>query len=274
MIDSHAFRASPSPGEAEIVYRRLGEKTVLHQLSATSPLRLLTPQNHGCGAWVYSSSFGGGLLGGDHQHVRLRVEEGATALLGTQSSTKVYRSEAKASQTLAAHVAGEALFVSIPDPVVCFRGARYEQSARIDLDTNASLVWVESFTAGRTASGERWDAISIQSRTEIMSAGVPLLIEAMDLVAAEGSIGDAVGRFDAFSTLVMVGPRIQLLKPAFLTPSPLLKRAPVIVATSERGEAAVVRIFGESAELVFNETKRRLSGLKEVLGDDPWARKF
>ena len=55
---------------------------------ATSPLRLLTPKNHGHAAWVYTSSYGGGLVDGDDIAVEASVGSGATAFLSTQSATK------------------------------------------------------------------------------------------------------------------------------------------------------------------------------------------
>src|SRR5579863_525984 len=120
-----------SPGSAHLVFRLAGARTVLASAWATSPLRILTPRNHGHGAWVYMAGLGGGLLGGDHYEVHLDVERGATAFLTTQATTKVYGSERACSQRIVGRVHDEATLAIVPDPVVCFAGARYRQSVDI-----------------------------------------------------------------------------------------------------------------------------------------------
>ena len=92
----------------------LSDRTVVATAFAASPLRLLTPGNHGDAAWVFLASLGGGLLDGDRIDIDVDVGEGASALLGTQASTKVYRSAGSAtgslgsSQRLSARVAAGA----------------------------------------------------------------------------------------------------------------------------------------------------------------------
>jgi len=57
---------APAAGRGEIeVVRRPDGRSVVARAYATSPLRLLTPINHGHAAWIYGSSYGGGLVDGD-----------------------------------------------------------------------------------------------------------------------------------------------------------------------------------------------------------------
>jgi urease accessory protein len=100
--------------------RAANGRTVVTHAYATSPLRLLMPANPGDAAWVYTSSFGGGLVDGDRLVVDADVGLGASVFLSTQASTKVYRSPGGTSTELHARVAGGALLVVAPDPVVCF----------------------------------------------------------------------------------------------------------------------------------------------------------
>src|SRR5262249_51891808 len=155
-----------------IAFVRTGTRTVVHTARAASPLRLLTPSNHGHGAWIYLASLGGGLVDGDAIHLDVEVGPGACGLLGTQASTKVYRCPAGACrQETRARVAPEGLLVTIPDPIVCFAGARYGQSITVDLAPGASLVLVDTLTAGRSARGERWDFHRYASRTAVVCDG-------------------------------------------------------------------------------------------------------
>src|SRR5207245_10808543 len=51
--------------QGHLAFERAGTATALRRAYAESPLRLLTPRNHGNAAWVYTSTLGGGLLDGD-----------------------------------------------------------------------------------------------------------------------------------------------------------------------------------------------------------------
>ncbi|MEO7328853.1 MAG: urease accessory protein UreD, partial [Minicystis sp.] len=128
-------------GRGRLSFEQSASGTVLREVYATSPLKLLTPRNHGRAAWVYVATFGGGLVDGDALHLDVTVSAGTTALLGTQASTKVYRCPTSSCrQDLVARVGAGALLVSLPDPVACFAEARYAQSIAIDLDPSASLI--------------------------------------------------------------------------------------------------------------------------------------
>ncbi|HKA86003.1 MAG TPA: urease accessory protein UreD, partial [Haliangiales bacterium] len=158
-----------APGEGVCEVARRGAGSAVVRLAARSPLRLLTPRNHGGAAWVVTTSYGGGLVDGDALRIALRVGPGAAAYLATQSSTKVY--PGAASQTIVADVGDGGLLVSLPDPVVCFAGARYRQDATIRLGAGAGLVWLDGLTAGRAARGERWRFAGYRARTRIERGG-------------------------------------------------------------------------------------------------------
>src|SRR5687768_3060300 len=70
MLNEHIQSSvAPRPGragDARLGFERVGNRTVVRTALAHSPLRLLTPRNHGHAAWVYTSSLGGGLVDGDH----------------------------------------------------------------------------------------------------------------------------------------------------------------------------------------------------------------
>src|SRR4029078_10544110 len=95
--DSGLPLAPDAPGSARIAVVRSGAKSVVSRAYVSSPLRLLTPANHGHGAWLYTSSFGGGFVDGDHIVMDVDVGRGATAFISTQASTKIYRSPAGTS---------------------------------------------------------------------------------------------------------------------------------------------------------------------------------
>jgi urease accessory protein len=265
------------PGRGAIDFERCGAATVLRTMRATSPLKLLAPRNHGRGAWVFVATFGGGLVAGDAIHLEVGVGPEACALLGTQASTKVYRcAEATSRQEVRARVDRGGLLVLVPDPVVCYAGARYEQATHVDLAEGASLVLLEMFTAGRSARGERWDFQRCGSRMTIARGGAPLVVDAVVLDPAHGDLRARMGRFDALATLVLVGPLVRAMREAALaTKRPLVRAADLRASASAIGEdAAIVRIAGTSVESVTAAARAHLDGLAAVLGDDPFARKW
>ncbi|HTB72495.1 MAG TPA: urease accessory protein UreD [Polyangiaceae bacterium] len=251
---SQSGRSGPdSAGTARLEFRRRasGGKTVLGTAFAASPLRLLTPANHGDAAWVFLASLGGGLLDGDRIDLDVEVGDGASALLGTQASTKVYRSPpggAGSSQRLSARVGAGALLAFVPDPVVCFADARYEQTLEISLAPSASLWLADGYSCGRSARGERWAFSRYASRTTVFRGGARSIVDATRLEAGvgpglgrldrqdagelEGSgrsprpqqtpriepgpLADRMGRFDVVLSLLVVGPRFAHAREAIL----------------------------------------------------------
>jgi len=250
--------------------------TVIRSARANSPLRILTPRNHGRGVWAYVSSLGGGLVDGDEIHLEVDVGPQATGMLSTQSSTKVYRSPRGCRQALHARVGHEGLLVLLPDPVACFTGARYTQETTVTLAPGASLVLVEALTCGRAARGERWAFDHYHSRTRIERNHHPLWLDAVRLSPEEGPLLSRMGRFEAFATLAVFGPQTLALRETLLSPlGPLRPRAPLLEAANPLGDdGALLRIAATSVETALTALRTRLLPLPTLLGDNPLARKW
>src|SRR3989442_8804927 len=117
----------PRIAEGRLSFERAGAATVLRAAYAESPLRLLTPRNHGRAAWAYISTLGGGFVDGDRVRLRISVGEGARGFVSTQGPTRIYRSPRGCeSETLAEVAAGAAPGLT-PGPTPCFAGARFPQ---------------------------------------------------------------------------------------------------------------------------------------------------
>jgi len=249
---------------------------VLSQALAVSPLRVLTPRNHGNAAWVFLASLGGGLVGGDRLCVQAEIEEGASAFIGTQASTKVYRSARESFASLRARVERGAALAIAPDPVVCFAGARYGQEIHVSLARDASLLLVDSYTCGRAARGERWEFARYAARTIIAREGAPVIVDATRLDPAHGSIGERMGRFDVVASLVAMGPLFATVRASILASAPAPSpRGVAIAAASPIGEdGAIVRILADRFESASRILHPSFVALARVLGDDPFARKW
>jgi urease accessory protein len=254
------------------------QRSVVSRAYATSPLRWLLPTNHGHAAWVFSSSYGGGLVDGDALSLDIDVRPGATALVSTQASTKVYRSPRGTSVDTRARIASGGLLVLLPDPVVCFTGSGYRQVQRIDVAEDAGLVLLDWVSSGRRTSGERWAFDEYVSRTIVHLGGRLVLHEALALRASDGDLAARFGRFDVLAIAVVLGHALRhevASIVARLSERAPLRRAEQLLSVAPLGESGcVVRIAGRSVEQVGRTVRELLDFVPPLIGDDPWKRKW
>lgn len=257
--------------------------SAVHRARPAGPLRLLCPRRPGGAAWVVVGNLGGGLVDGDDLALEVTVERAATCVVTTQASTKVYRGRTRQRTAVRVEEGGAAIVA--PDPVVPFRDARFAQTTSIELAAGASLVLVDTLTAGRVAYGERWSAARIDSALDVAVAGEPRLIDRVVIERSETGGGAPRGierdagprlqRFAALATCVLVGPRAagpaarglaRLTRPA--------PRAPVVVVGSPIPGGAAFRIAGERVDLVTGAARALIGEACAELGAIPWQRRW
>jgi urease accessory protein len=244
----------------------------VHRVRGAGPLRILCPRAAGNAAWLVTSSLGGGLVDGDHVAFDVEVDAGATCLVTTQASTKVYKGTS--SQRTRVRVRGDGAVLVVPDPVVPYRDATFAQSTEVELDTDSTLVLCDVLTAGRVAFGERWNATSLDTTLSITRAGTKLLHDRVQLGA---DAADRMRRFEAIGTAVLLGPRVADLAAAELArmgAEPIVRGARVIVAASPLGDGVIVRVAGERNDEVVAAIRSVLGPAVTQLGEDPWSRKW
>ncbi|MDB5219058.1 MAG: Urease accessory protein UreD, partial [Myxococcaceae bacterium] len=193
-------------GHGSVTARFEGGRTVLSRVHATSPLRFVRPTFPGTrSATLCLLTFGGGLVDGDVIDVDLRVEAGATLVVFTQATTKAFRGSSR--QTITAEVHGTLVF--LPDPVACFAGSRFRQRVDITLHGDGSAITLDGFTSGRAAFGDRWAFDGLDLATTVRTADSRVLVrDALRLDRDDGSIAARLDRFEAFATVLAVGPRV------------------------------------------------------------------
>ncbi|MBU8894662.1 urease accessory protein UreD [Corallococcus sp. H22C18031201] len=276
-VESGPPRAAGRAGTARLVFERGGARTIVRTALAHSPLRLLTPRNHGHAAWVYSSTLGGGLVDGDSLRLDLEVGPGATALLASQGANRVYRSPSGCGSQVRARVAEDALLALVPDPTACFAGARYAQLTEVRMARSASLVLTEVLTSGRSAQGERWAFARQSSTVRVVVEDRALLDECWLLDPAHGPVAERMGRFEALATVVLVGPATEAARARLardFAETRVTPRAGLVRSASPLGDAGLLlRAAAVSVEALQGAVRAWLDFLPEGLGDDPWARR-
>jgi urease accessory protein len=244
----------------------------VHRVRGAGPLRILCPRAAGNAAWLVTSSLGGGLVDGDHVAFDVSVDAGATCVVTTQASTKVYKGSSSQRTRVRAH--GDGIAIVVPDPVVPFRDASFVQATDVVLDADASLVLCDVLTAGRVAFGERWSASQLDATLSIERAGTKLL---HDRVLLGNDAAARMRRFEAIGTAVLLGPRVADLAAtelARIAAEPLAGGAQVIACASPLGDGVIVRVAGERVEQVVADVRRVLAPAVARLGEDPWSRKW
>lgn len=268
-------------GRGELVVVRGSGRTgrsVVSRAYATSPLRWLQPANHGRAAWVYASSYGGGLVDGDALTFDIEVGPEAAALVSTQASTKVYRSPRGTSVNTCARIAPDGLLVLMPDPVVCFAESRYQQAQTFDVATSGGLVLVDWVSSGRRAAGERWAFEEYSSRAAVYIDKRLVVHESVALRARDGDLATRFGRFDVLALVVVVGRTLAAQSGSLLArlgEGAPTRRAEQLLSIAPVGDTGcVVRIAGRSVEHVGRTVREVLDFVPALLCDDPWNRKW
>ncbi len=296
-----AVHRAAASSAAEVEFELVDGRSVVTKWRAGNPLKLLVPRQGGLSAWVITATFGGGLLAGDEILLRVCARAGARGMIATQSSTKIYRSPAGAiaKQELSVEVEDGALLAVLPDPIVCFASARYEQKQRFDLSAGASLVLLDWFTCGRLARGERWAMNRYRTSTDIFVAGRRVVHDAMLLdssggagdIAGSGAGGGAIGganhgaiddpfrtgRYNCFASAIVLGPLCadaakQLIETVHARK--LERRGEMLVTAGPLHGGAILRVAAVTTELATKSVRELLSFVTPLLGQSPWARKW
>ena len=258
----------------------LGESTVTSAF-ATNPLKLLTPRSRGPSVWSYLSSFGGGFVTGDQTRLDLSLGPNTRCFFGTQAATKIYRNDGRrpCGHETRAILAENSALVFAPDPVSAYADSTYTQRQEFRLAPGSGLALVDWLSSGRAARGERWAFSRFASRNEVFINGERVFLDSLSLGAADELAGSPhrLGRFNCLGLLLLVGEPMRAAAAALLAEiatRPVGRRGALIFSASPVGDGAILRVAGEQVEDVGRELHRHLAFARELLGDDPWARKW
>ncbi|HMP83476.1 MAG TPA: urease accessory protein UreD, partial [Verrucomicrobiota bacterium] len=136
-------------------------------------------------------------------------------------------------------------------------------------------VLLDWFSSGRAARGERWAFKHLESRNDVFIGGERALVDSILLSSDE--LAAQMGRFNCLATLLIIGPSLKSAGEAVLqqiAARPVEKRAALTTSASPVRGGALLRVAGEEIEAVRRELSGHLTFLRDILGDDPWARKW
>lgn len=160
------------------------EKTYLASQYYKLPLQVLPPhyQDDDGTAFVYLLNPSGGIMQGDKLFTEIKLEERASVVVSTPSSTKCYKMEDSAAGVdNMFNVEKNAILEYIPEHVVPFNGTDTVQNNYFALDRTATLLAVDAVTSGRKAKGEAFGYTRFCSKTAIYVEGKLILQDCMDI---------------------------------------------------------------------------------------------
>ncbi|XWS62338.1 hypothetical protein CRYUN_Cryun06bG0002600 [Craigia yunnanensis] len=288
-----------------VVEKVRGKSTVTRSFSKY-PLKFIIPRKVGPSktdaVWIYSLTYGGGIVSGDSISVEFTIGDGCTAVLTTQTATKVYKSLGSkcSEQVLEARIGSGALFAVIPDPVTCFSTARYSQKQVFRVVADSSLVIVDWFTSGRHESGEKWDFELYRSTNYIFTEdNEPVFLDTVLLEqASPTNIAERMHGYQVIAMVIIYGPKLKLVQDQVQEnvkrmmsqqlhiPSTSFGRhaktnsdncltKPAFIASCSvfgpKGMGVVVRIASTTTESVYRFLQHQLAGMEPLLGVSPYC---
>ena len=163
-------------------------------------------------AHIYIMSSSGGILQGDEQKIDVVMGTNSAARITTQSATKIYKMEGGyASQYINIHNQEGSYLEFIPHQIIPFKSSRFYQEVNLEVADNAILIYSEIISAGRIASGEKFDCDLCFLRTSARRNGRLLFTDVMSLNQKDKSNLESVfGGKAIFSTVYIIGNSIQI----------------------------------------------------------------
>ncbi|KAK9267951.1 hypothetical protein L1049_010388 [Liquidambar formosana] len=203
-----------------VVVEKVGGRSTVSRCFSKYPLKFIIPRKVGPSktdaVWIYSLTYGGGIVSGDCISCDFTIGDGCTTVLTTQASTKVYKSLGSkcSEQVLEARIGSDALLVVIPDPVTCFSTAKYSQKQIFRVVSDSSLVIVDWITSGRHESGEKWEFDLYKSINNIFLEGDrPLFLDTVLLERGSvATIAERMQDYQVIAMIILLGPKLTHLQ--------------------------------------------------------------
>ena len=166
-------------------------RTYISKQSFHAPMHLSKPHWDGNCLIVQAVNCTAGLFSGDRIDVSVHALPGSRSLITSPSAQRAYQARdpaAFAEIEQSFRVEAGAWLEVCPEVFIPQRGARVRQRTRIDLESDASLLFIESLAPGRVGSAESYAFEILDWSTDLCVDGILLSRERYRLSPTESGI--------------------------------------------------------------------------------------
>ena len=161
----------------------------------------------------YLIQLGGGYIEGEYYENNIRLEKDSQAILTTQASSKIYKSENGISSKQYTHLYLEenSKLEFINDSVILYKDAVYEQSTDIYLEEGTTLIYSDGITAGWSPDGKLFQYKNARIKTNVYLNGELIYLDNLKIIPDEyevQSFGILEG-YKNFGTMLVIDKRIE-----------------------------------------------------------------
>jgi urease accessory protein len=237
-------------------------KTYIKSLVSKAPFliqKAMYPDSeHPHFAHIYIMSTSGGILQGDEQKIDITMGRNSIARITTQSATKIYKMEGGyASQSINIYSQDGSYLEFVPHQIIPFKSSRFYQEVNLEIEENSVLIYSEIISAGRIASGEKFDFDLCFLRTSAHRNGQILFTDVMNLSHKnKANLESIFGKKDIFSTVYIIGNSNKIEKIVEIINSATENTSLLAsCSTLPRDSGIIVRILGNSVSDIMSLTE-------------------
>lgn len=160
----------------------------------------------------YLIQLGGGYIEGEYYENNIKLEEESQAILTTQASSKIYKSEngIPSKQYTNLQLEKNSKLEFINDSVILYKDAVYEQITDIYLNEESSLIYSDGITAGWSPDGKLFQYTSARLKTNIYLDGELIYLDNLKITPKDydvQSFGILEG-YKNFGTMLVIDKRV------------------------------------------------------------------
>ena len=160
----------------------------------------------------YLIQLGGGYIEGEYYENNIKLEKGSEAILTTQASSKIYKSEngIPSKQYTNLYLEKDSKLEFINDSVILYKDAVYEQSTDIYLEDGSTLIYSDGITSGWSPDGKLFQYKSARIRTNLYLEEELIYLDNLKITPSEyevQSFGILEG-YKNFGTMLVIDKRV------------------------------------------------------------------
>lgn len=276
-----------------IQVENVGDESRLINCLGQPPIKFINPRPQNKCCQVFASNYGGGLVDGDVVGIKVEVLPAAHLYLGTQSSTKVYKSEGRGGCTQETYgkVHEGALAIICPDPVVPFAGSIYRQKQVWEVHPDGNLILFDWIQPGRSENGEvfAYQKLTVELTLSHFGRG-PFLKERFELEPKKQNPfrKGRFGNFQTYFSVYFIGKKAKMLIESLQENMLSMNSSPSDTVSENsatnlwvslsacENEGVMLKALGGERRDVVPLQEIIFSALKEKawLGFNPWDRRW